>query len=297
MALTVVDARNYLIKGCKPHVLAAGEEMHITREGPLHQRRWMVVDAASHIFRSQRHRGFERLTLLQPSLVDDSLRLEMEGNTDTCPIDEHGPTAHVKIWEAMCPAVAHVAASEWLSDQLHKQVLLVRKNAKRPINSIYAPEADTVGFSDRFPLTLLSTTTVERLQAALGEQVHADRFRYNVLLAGCSERDEHHLARFQIGSFIGRGVKPCGRCNTINVDQRTAAVDATILERLFDHPEFYNPASGEVVVSENAIIEREGAFKVSDTVEVLERRPAGWDRPYEPNHHRVPTLVVPLPEA
>lgn len=297
MALTVVDARNYLIKGCKPHVLPLGVEMRITKEGPLHQRRWMVVDAASHIFRSQRHRGFERLTLLQPSLAQGTLHLHMEGQDLTVPTEENGPTVHVTIWEAMCPAVVHIQASEWLSDQLHKNVLLVRKTAQRPINSIYAPEADTVGFSDRFPLTLLSTTTVEKIKMAIGEEIDADRFRYNVLFTGSTDRDEHHLARFKIGSFIGRGVKPCGRCNTINVDQGTAVVDATILERLLAHPDFCNPQSGEVVVSENAVVEREGAFTVRDTVEVIERRTEGWDRLYEPNHRRLQILVVPLSGA
>ena len=154
------------------------------------------------------------------------------------------------------------------------------------------PEADTVGFSDRFPLTLLSTATVEKIKTAIDEEIDADRFRYNVLFTGSADRDEHHLARFKIGSFIGRGVKPCGRCNTINVDQGTAVVDATILERLHAHPDFHNRQSGEVVVSENAIVEREGAFTVRDTVEVIERRTEGWDRPYEPNHRRLPTIVV-----
>ena len=77
--ITLVEARNYLVKGCAPQEFREGDEFSIDQEGPVNQRRWQIADASKRIFRSQRHKGFGRLALVQPRLVGDTLILRAEG--------------------------------------------------------------------------------------------------------------------------------------------------------------------------------------------------------------------------
>ncbi len=286
--ITLVEARNYLVKGCAPQIYREGDEFPIDQEGPVNQRRWQVADRTKHIFRTQRHRGFGRLALVRPELAGGILTLRAEDMQDcSVPCDESGEQITTTIWDADVPGVVHANASEWMSDFMKKKLLFVRQAGDRPVNSIYAPEEATVGFADRFPLTMVSEATIEKSKrAALPSAIEGNRYRYNLLIAECEEQDENRMTRFRIGSFIGRAAKPCGRCNTINVNQETGEDDIDLFDVLKNHPEFRNPHTGEPIISENVLVEQPNTITVGSPVEVLEWSEQGWDRHYQTNHLR-----------
>ncbi|MDO8648668.1 MAG: MOSC domain-containing protein [Candidatus Peregrinibacteria bacterium] len=286
--ITLVEARNYLIKGCAPQIYREGDEFPIDQEGPVNQRRWKFTDETNHIFRTQRHKGFGRLALVQPALVGDNLILRAAGMPDcTVPCDESGEQITTTIWDADVPVTVHADASKWISDFMKKKLLFVQQAGDRPVNSIYAPEDATVGFADRFPLTAVSKETIEKSKhAALPSTVDGNRYRYNLLFAGCEAQDENRMARFRIGSFVGRAAKPCGRCNTININQETGVEDVELFDILKNHPNFRNPHTGEPIISENMLVENPGVITIGSPVEVLEWSEYGWNRPYTTNHLR-----------
>lgn len=285
--ITVVEARNYLVKGCAPQIYREGDEFPIDQEGPVNQRRWQIADASKHIFRTQRHKGFGRLALVQPTLEGDMLILRAEGSSCAVPCDELGEQTTTTVWDADVPVIVHRNASEWISDFMKKKLLFVQQAGDRPINSIYAPEDATVGFADRFPLTMVSEETIEKSkQAALPSIIEGNRYRYNLLIAGCDAQDENRMVRFRIGSFVGTAAKPCGRCNTINVNQETGEEDIDLFSVLKNHPEFRNPHSSEPIISENVLVDQPGMITVGSPVEVMEWSEEGWNRPYTTNHLR-----------
>lgn len=289
----LIEARNYLVKGCAPQIYREGDEFPIDEEGPVNQRRWQIADATKHIFRSQRHKGFGRLALVQPELAGDTLLLRAEGMPD-CAVpcnDESGEKTTTTIWDADVPVTVHADASKWVSEFMHKKLIFVQQAGDRPVNSIYAPAEATVGFADRFPLTMLSQETVEESKrAALPSLIDGNRYRYNLLIAGCAAQDENRMAHFRIGSFIGRAAKPCGRCNTININQESGEEDIDLFDILKNRPEFRNPHTGEPIISENVLIENPGTVMIGSPVEVLEWSEQGWDRAYETNHLRQRTI-------
>ena len=287
--ITLIEARNYLVKGCAPQIYREGDEFPIDQEGPVNQRRWQIADETKRIFRSQRHKGFGRLALVQPELVGDTLFLRAEGMLD-CAVpchDESGEKTTTTIWDADVPVTVHADASKWISAFMDKKLMFVQQAGDRPVNSVYAPEEATVGFADRFPLTVLSRETIEKSQhAALPSLIDGNRYRYNLLLAGCEAQDENRMTRFRIGSFIGSAAKPCGRCNTINVNQESGEEDVDLFDVLKNHPEFRNPHTGEPIMSENVLVEKPGTVTVGSPLEILEWSEQGWDRPYQTNHLR-----------
>ncbi|TSC58686.1 MAG: MOSC domain-containing protein [Candidatus Peregrinibacteria bacterium Greene0416_19] len=285
--LILSEARNFLVKGCAPQIYREGEEFPIDAEGPVNQRRWMVVDRAKEIFRSQRHPGFSGLARIRPQLAGTVLTLRAEGMPDCAvPLDEPGELTTATIWDADCPVRIHPDASRWVSEYMRKDLLFSEQAGRRPVNSIYAPEDATVGFADRFPLTALSEETVEHVSAVAGETVDAGRFRYNLLFRGCMAQAENCMARFRIGDFIGRSVKPSDRCTEINVNQQTGEPDMELLDLLKKHPWFRNPHNHAAIVAENVIVERPGTVTVGSPVEVLEWSEQGWDRPFQLNHRQ-----------
>lgn len=287
--ITLIEARNYLVKGCAPQIYREGDEFPVDREGPVGQRRWQVADAARHIFRSQRHKGFGRLALVQPELTDNKLILRAQGMQDcTISCDEPGEKTEATIWDAEVPVTIHADASQWISDFLKKKLLFVQKAGDRPVNSIYAPAEATVGFADRFPLTIVSEATVERSKgaAALHATIHGNRYRYNLLISGCEAQEENRMARFRVGSLTGKAAKPCGRCNTININQETGEEDMDLFKILKEHPGFRNPHTGESIISENVLVDQPGVMTVGSPVEVMEWSEEGWDRSYKANHLR-----------
>lgn len=286
--ITLIEARNYLVKGCAPQIFRKGDEFPIDREGSVDQRRWQIADAANHIFRTQRHKGFGRLALVQPELAGNNLILRVEGMKDcVVPCDEPGEQITTTIWDADVPVTVHPDASKWISEFMKRKLLLVQQAADRPINSIYAPQDATVGFADRFPLTMISEATIEKSQqAALPSIIDGNRYRYNLLIAGCEAQAENRMASFRIGPFMGKAAKPCGRCNTINVNQETGEADIDLFNMLKHHPEFRNPHTGEPIISENVLVQQPGTVTIGSAVDVLEWSEKGWDRSYQTNHLR-----------
>ena len=285
--IRLVEARNYLIKGCAAQIYRMGDEFPIDKEGPVDQRRFQIVDAFNKVFRSQRHKGFNRLALVQPELVENTLTLRANGMPD-CVVDcdHHGDEITTVTWEAEVLSVIQEDASRWISEFMGKDLLFVQKIGDRPINSEYAPANATIGFADRFPLTSVSQETIDKTG------VEGSRFRYNLLFSGCNAQDENRMARFKIGTFIATAAKPCGRCPTINVNQDTGEIDMDLLDELYNNSAFRNPYTSEVVVSENNLIEQPGVVRVGSPVEVLEWSDEGWDRPYNTNHKRQQKIIV-----
>src|SRR3989344_1684560 len=106
--ITLVEARNYLVKGCAPQIYRESDEFPIDQEGPVNQRRWQIADRTKRIFRTQRHKGFGRLALVRPELAGDTLILRTEGMSDcVVPCDETGEQTTTTIWDAEVSSLIH----------------------------------------------------------------------------------------------------------------------------------------------------------------------------------------------
>ncbi|KAE8713956.1 malate dehydrogenase [Hibiscus syriacus] len=115
-------------------------------------------------------------------------------------------------------------ASKWFTDFLGKPSRMVRFNAAsetRPVDPVYA-QGHSIMFSDQYPFMLTSQESLDALNKLLPEPVPINRFRPNILVAGCEPFSEDLWTEIQISRFSFQGVKLCARCKVPTINQDTA---------------------------------------------------------------------------
>ena len=150
----------YPIKSCRGVALSSATLGDAGLESAgVGDREWMVVDADTGIFVTQRQAP--RMAMIAPSLQPDALRLAAPGMPDLqLPIDPVAPgktDIEVKVWNHVCRAFdAGDAAAGWFSKCLGRRLRLVRFDpAHRRLSTrewtgdVEAPNR----FSDGYPIT------------------------------------------------------------------------------------------------------------------------------------------------
>jgi hypothetical protein len=202
---------------------AAGIECDRVQLGPhglLHDREWMIVDAAGR-FQTQREEG--RLALLATAIVDGSLRLTLpSGATLSLPLAHEGEQVEVQVWNSRCMAFdAGREAAEFISGWLGRPLQLVRFDAARLRLSnkdwTAGREVSTL-FSDGYPLLVLSRASIADLAARVGRDLPVQRFRPNVLLDGVEPYAEDAASNLRCGAVTLQLTKACTRCVITTID-------------------------------------------------------------------------------
>ncbi len=262
--LTVSRLFVYPIKSLGGIKLDAAE---VEARGFGHDRRWMLVDEDG-VFLSQRRHP--RMALARVRIEGERLVVTAPGMpTLGLPLrPEPGGTVRVSVWGDEVDAVpCGGEADGWFADFLGVCCRLVHMpdEAQRVVDPEYAEAGDRVGFADGFPFLLLSEASLDDLNARLDEPVPVDRFRPNIVVAGCAPYDEDRWRRVRVGDVGFRIVKPCSRCAITTVDQGSGERGKEPLRTLAS----YRRIGDEVFFGQNAIPDATGLLRVGDTVEVL----------------------------
>ncbi|GMI81174.1 hypothetical protein like AT1G30910 [Hibiscus trionum] len=115
-------------------------------------------------------------------------------------------------------------AAKWFTDFLGKPSRMVRFNAAsetRAVDPVYA-QGHFIMFSDQYPFMLISQESLDALNKLLKEPVPINRFRPNILAAGCEPFSEDLWTEIKISQFSFHGVKLCARCKVPTINQDTA---------------------------------------------------------------------------
>ena len=92
------------------------------------------------------------------------------------------------------------------------------------------------GIFDAFPLSLMTTQTVSGLEALVGKNLDALRFRPNILVEASSAEsfpEDQWVGRtIQIGEMAMRVDKRDGRCSVVNVNPETSEIDPSVLKAI-----------------------------------------------------------------
>ena len=133
---------------------------------------------------------------------------------------------------------------------------------ERAVDPLYAGAADRVGFADGFPFLLLSEASLDDLNARLDSPLPVNRFRPNIVVAGCVPYEEDRWRRVRVGGVGFRVVKPCSRCAVSIVDQETGGKGEEPPRTLAS----YRKVGGKVLFGQNAIPDGSGRLRVGDAV-------------------------------
>jgi len=247
--------------------------VELDRFGPRLDRRWMLVDGKGDFISQRSH---PRMALLSVSPSDGGIRVEAEGlGALELPFREEGSGEaswlEVRVWEASASAqVVAGDASGWFSEFLGEpaRLLFLPRDRERRSSGMYAPPRP-ISFADGYPLLLISRGSLDELNRRLEVPVGMERFRPNVVVAGCGPHAEDRWREVRMGGLHFTGVKPCPRCVVTTVDPRTAARSPEPLRTLAG----YRSSDGYVWFGQNLFHAGPGVLNEGDAVEVLAEGP------------------------
>ena len=256
----------YPVKSCGGTSLATAT---VGPRGIIGDRQWMVVDETGE-FVTQRE--LHRMALVSPRLLDDGLlELSAPGMPPftVTPAVRHD-RVDVSIWSDRCAAIDEgQKAAQWLSAFLEVRCRLVRfpEDATRRVDPEYASPNDQVGFADGFSFLLTSCASLDDLNHRLEAPLPMNRFRPNIVVSGGDAFQEDRWKRIRIDDIAFAVVKPCARCVTTTVDQKTGEASREPLRTLAT---FRNVPGRGVMFGQNLIHDQTGVLHVGAEIVVLE---------------------------
>ena len=205
-------------------------ESPVTSRGLQYDRRFMVVDS-NHQFLTQREHPKMATVWVE---IENGQVIFSAADVDSISFPatpKAFPTRTVQVWSSHVRAhTVTPEADQWLSDYLDADVRLVYMpdSAERGINPGYAKNNEIVSFADGYPLLIASEASLADLNARIvangGQPVPMNRFRPNLVIAGCEAYAEDRLGEIVIGDAVFRAVKPCIRCQVTTTDQAAGVV-------------------------------------------------------------------------
>ncbi|MEQ1518490.1 MAG: MOSC N-terminal beta barrel domain-containing protein [Usitatibacteraceae bacterium] len=245
----------------------------VTARGLKNDRRFLVVDAQDK-FLTQRNYPKMATVWVEISYGtrgDEVVFSAPDAGSVAFPaVPEASQVRNVQVWSSTVSAQAVSAeADRWLSDYLGAEVRLVYMpdSSKRQVNPRYARENDVVSFADGYPLLVISEASLSDLNARIvadgGRALPMNRFRPNLVIAGCDAHAEDRLGEIAIGDALFRAVKPCARCQVTTTDQAAGEVRGP--EPLRTLAAYRDSADGPLF-GMNLIPVRAGAVRTGDAV-------------------------------
>ena len=201
----------------------------IDARGLMHDRRWMIVDPEGRFLTG---RQLARMVLIRALPAGDGLVLQAPSMPDrivAAPASNDGERLPVTVWDDVVDAACADAVDDaWLSEFLGRPVRLVAMDAQSVRTVESKPSSafdDDVSFADGFPFLAISQASLDALNARLDKPIPMQRFRPNLVIAGCDPHAEDSWHRIRIGGVEFEAVKPCARCVFTTVDSELGVRD------------------------------------------------------------------------
>jgi len=253
----------YPVKSCGGFALQSAA---LADRGLQYDRRWMVVDDEYHSHVTQRE--VPRLALVSVEMRQDQFLLSTpQGEILRIPSACEGEGTHVvTIWnDRVHAADGGDEAAAWLSAFIGRRVRLVYMPEASDRLARGKGHAGPVSFADETPLLLISEASLDDLNSRLEEPVPMNRFRPNLVVRGCNAYAEDQWTEIRVGSVTLYPARPCGRCVTTTVDQRTGEKGLEPLKTLAT----YRQRDGNVIFGQRMIHKGHGTLHTGEEMVVV----------------------------
>ncbi len=241
----------------------------VTDRGLEHDRRWMLVDSNNR-FLSQRE--FGQMALIKTAITDDGIAVHHAHHPNKGIVIPFVPQVNERdnftVWDDTVSGqyVSH-EVDRWFSETLQTNCRLVYMpdDSLRETGRKQHHATNITSLSDGYPFLLLGEATVAHLNGKLDIGVPVNRFRANIVFSGGEPHDEDIMAHIKIGGIDFYGVKLCGRCKVISIDQETAVQGKEPTRTLAR----YRALNNMIYFGQNLLHKGEGSISVGYTIELI----------------------------
>jgi uncharacterized protein YcbX len=228
----------------------------------------MLVDETGRFLSQRRH---PRMALIATRIEDDRLVVSApEMPSLQVPFDlSRGGRMLASVWDDLVETLpVGYEADRWFEEFLGVRCRLVHlpDESVRRVDPDYGEPGGRVALADGFPFLLISEASLADLNARLEHPLPMNRFRPNLVVAGCEPFAEDGWRRIRIGPISLRVAKPCARCAITTVDQGTGLKGKEPLRTLAT----FRRSGTKVLFGQNLIHEKTGKLRVADPLEVVQ---------------------------
>ncbi|MBL4799214.1 MAG: MOSC N-terminal beta barrel domain-containing protein [Oleispira sp.] len=269
----------YPIKSCAGISVS---HFQFDNRGPLFDRRWMLVDAHTGIFLSQRK--LPKMALISTYIDNDRVWASPKQDHKSLPDDEiqalqlpiEGAVVDVSIWEDDVQGMdCGDEAASWFSSILDYQCRLIYQGeCQRLADTQYAEAETDVGYADGFPLLVVSQASIQFLDDACEAKIAAENFRPNIVIANTESFAELNWQTLLTNTVAMKVVKACQRCVIPALNPKTAEREPSILPVLLKHcrrnKKIYFGQNLTFRPSDNKVDRQELSLEVGQEISIIE---------------------------
>lgn len=237
----------------------------VLERGLEYDRRWMLVDAKGN-FITQRTDA--RMALFS-CVIGNKLKVSFKGDTIEIGIEDHSDKKIIaQVWDSIVTTYeVSNEVSQWFRSKLGFDCHLVKMvdQFERFKELSKGPSMSKVSFADGYPYLFIGTASLSILSSKVGHNVPANRFRANIIVETEVAHEEDSWEQVKLGTATFQMIKPCARCNVINIDQMRAISQKEPLKTLSR----YRKEGNKVNFGVNTICLKEGIVSVGDELSFL----------------------------
>jgi len=226
----------YPIKSCAGISVPS---LQFDEKGPLFDRRWMLVDAHTGIFLSQRE--LPEMALISTEINGEEVTAwqSMESNFTECfTLPRTGRLLDISVWSDEVQGVdCGDDAADWFTGLLGRECRLVYQGeCVRHADEKYALPGTGVSYADGFPLLVVNQSSIKFLNdECVDGEITAVNFRPNIVVENTEAFSEKAWREISTKSVSMKVVKPCERCVIPTLNPKTAVSEKGILTTLVKH--------------------------------------------------------------
>jgi uncharacterized protein YcbX len=263
---TITNLFIYPVKGLK----GIEVDQVIFREAGLqYDRRWMIVDSETNRFISQRTHPF--MSLMTCSIDDQKLTIYIENDSVSFDLDLsiENEMINVTVWSDTVPAYeVDKSVSYWLGKRLGLDCKLVKISDDKSRRKYYGEEKKKfthVSFADGYPALIIGTASIKEINQRCPVKINLDRFRPNIVVETEIPHEEDVWSVISTENVTMEIIKPCVRCQVINIDQDTSASSLEPTKTLAQ----YRLTKDGIIFGANTICLSSGTLKKGDLISKL----------------------------
>ena len=263
---TIKNLFIYPVKGLKGIEV---DEAVFLEAGLQYDRRWMIVDSETYRFISQRTHPL--MSLMTCKIENQKLTIQIENDTVSFDLDLaiEKDLIHATVWsDTVASYEVDKSVSYWLGQRLGMNCKLVKILDDKSRRKYYGEEKQNythVSFADGYPALILGTASIEEINQKCPIEINLDRFRPNIVIETEVPHEEDTWTVFKTENVTMEVIKPCVRCQVINIDQNTSASSLEPTKTLAQ----YRLTKEGIIFGANTICLSSGILKKGDTISKL----------------------------